>query len=115
MGLVSPIGSKIDFMGDPFFESAAWFFVLILKFILTPIFQIQIHENNSLTKKQDGLLMFLNALYQSSNKYKRFLKKTKQFRTIAISVKFTWMYESNIFININKFQSNLQDMPIEFR
>ena len=40
MGLVSPIGSKIDFMGDPIFESAAWFYVIILKFILRPIFEI---------------------------------------------------------------------------
>ena len=33
----SPNGSKNDFWGDPFFESAVWFFVIILKFILTPI------------------------------------------------------------------------------
>ena len=39
MGLVSPIGSKIDFMGDPFFESAAWFFVIILIFILQPFLE----------------------------------------------------------------------------
>ena len=30
--------------GDPIFQSAAWFFVIILKFIFTPIFEIQIHE-----------------------------------------------------------------------
>ena len=34
MGLVSPIRSKIDFWGAPISESAAWFFVIILKFIL---------------------------------------------------------------------------------
>ena len=52
MGLVSPIGSKIDFMGNPIFESARWFFVIILELIFTPIFEIQIHEKNSLTQKK---------------------------------------------------------------
>ena len=37
MRLVSPIGSKIDFSGDPIFQSAARFFVIILKLILIPI------------------------------------------------------------------------------
>ena len=44
MGIVSLIGSEIDFMGNPILESAAWFFVIILKFIFTSIFEIQIHE-----------------------------------------------------------------------
>ena len=39
-------------MGDPVFESAAWFLVIILKFIFTPIFWIQIHEKNSLIPKK---------------------------------------------------------------
>ena len=30
--------------GDPIFESAAWFFVIILKFIFTSILKIKIHE-----------------------------------------------------------------------
>ena len=30
--------------GDPIFESAAWFFVSILKFISSSIFEIEIHE-----------------------------------------------------------------------
>ena len=29
---------------DSIFESAAWFFVIILKFIFTSIFEIEIHE-----------------------------------------------------------------------
>ena len=52
VGLVSPIGSKIDFKGDPIFESAAWFFISILKIIFTSIFEIKIHEKNSLTPKK---------------------------------------------------------------
>ena len=41
---MSPIGSKIDFKGDPIFESAAWFFVIIIEFIFTSIFEIKIYE-----------------------------------------------------------------------
>ena len=52
MGLVSLIGSKIDFIGDPTFESAAWFVVIILKFIFTPIFEIEIHEKNPWHQKK---------------------------------------------------------------
>ena len=44
MGLVSPNGSKMDFEGDPFFESVAWFFVINLKFILTLISEIEINK-----------------------------------------------------------------------
>ena len=43
---MSPNGSKIDFKGDPIFESAVWFFVIILEFIFTSIFEIKIHEKN---------------------------------------------------------------------
>ena len=38
--------------GDPIFESSAWFFVIILKFIFTSIFEIKIHEKNSLIPKK---------------------------------------------------------------
>ena len=34
--------------GDPLFESSAWFFVIILKFIFTFIFEIKIHEKKFL-------------------------------------------------------------------
>ena len=44
--------SKIDFKGDPISESAARFFVIILKFILTSIFGIKIHGKNSLKPKK---------------------------------------------------------------
>ena len=49
---MSPIGAKIDFKGDPIFESVAWFFVIILKFIFTSIFEIKIHDKQSLTVKK---------------------------------------------------------------
>ena len=52
MELVSPIGFKIDFLGDLICESAAWFLVIILKFIFTPIFEIKNNEKNSLKPKK---------------------------------------------------------------
>ena len=48
---MSSIGSNIDFLGDPIFESATRFFVIILKFIFTPIFAIKIHEKKFLDTK----------------------------------------------------------------
>ena len=49
---MSPFGFKIDFKGEPFFESSAWFFVIILKFIFTFIFENKIHENKFLDTKK---------------------------------------------------------------
>ena len=51
MGLVSLIRSKIDFLKDRIFESAARFFVIILKLIFTTIFEIKFTKENSLTPK----------------------------------------------------------------
>ena len=47
-----PTALKSIFWGDLIFESAVWFFVIILKFIFTPIFKIIMHEKNSLTPKK---------------------------------------------------------------
>ena len=38
--------------GDPIFESAARFFVIILKFIFTFIFEIKIHEKRFIDTKK---------------------------------------------------------------
>ena len=51
-GLVSSIGLKIDFKGDPIFESAARFFVIILKFIFTSILKSKFIKKNSLIPKK---------------------------------------------------------------
>ena len=51
MELVSLIGFEIDFLGDPISEWAALFFVIILEFIFTPIFEIKIDEKNSWPQK----------------------------------------------------------------
>ena len=47
-----PNGFEIDFVRNPIDWSEAWFFVIILKFIFTPIFEIKIHEKNPWQKKK---------------------------------------------------------------
>ena len=42
--------------GDSIFESAAWFFIIILKFIFTSIFEIKIHEKKILDTKKISFL-----------------------------------------------------------
>ena len=46
MAVGRPYGFEIDFVRNPITGSAAWFFVIILKFIFTAIFKIKIHEKN---------------------------------------------------------------------
>ena len=43
---------KAIFWGENIFESTAWFFVIILKFILTAIIKIKIHEKKILNIKK---------------------------------------------------------------
>ena len=52
MAVARPYGFKIDFVRNPISAPATWFFVIILKFIFTLIFEIKIHEKNSLTPKK---------------------------------------------------------------
>ena len=52
MAIARPYGFEIDFVRNPFSGSAAWFFVIILKFILTPIIEIKIHEKLLENKKK---------------------------------------------------------------
>ena len=46
-----PYRFKIDFVSNPISGSATWFFVLTLKFIFTPIFEIKIYEKNPWQQK----------------------------------------------------------------
>ena len=48
MAVARPLGFEIDFVRNPFSESAVRFFLIFLKFIFTPIFEIRIQEKNSL-------------------------------------------------------------------
>ena len=43
MAVARPLGFEIDFVRNPISGSAAWFFVIILKFIFTAIFEIKVH------------------------------------------------------------------------
>ena len=60
-----PNGFEIDFVWNPIDWSEAWFFVIILKFIFTPIFEIKIHEKKSLTEKKNSFskLDFYNLIH----------------------------------------------------
>ena len=52
-----PTALKAIFRGGPIFKSASWFFVIILKFIFTLIFEIKFHEKNPWHQK----ISFLKA------------------------------------------------------
>ena len=51
MAVARPYGSKIDFMRNPIFGSAARFFVFILKFIFALIYELKIFEKKILDTK----------------------------------------------------------------
>ena len=60
-----PSALKSIFWGVPIFESAAWFFVIILKFTFTLIFEIQIHEKNfpDTNKNFEGRFLYSDTIY----------------------------------------------------
>ena len=51
MAIARRYGFEIDFVRNRISGSAAWFFVIILKFIFTLIFEIKIYAKNCLTPK----------------------------------------------------------------
>ena len=48
MAVAQPYGFEIDFVRNSISGSAAWFFVIILKFIFAAIFEIKIYKKNFL-------------------------------------------------------------------
>ena len=52
MVVAQPWGFENDFVRNPISGSAAWFFVIILKFILTAIFKIKVHVKKFLGAKK---------------------------------------------------------------
>ena len=52
MAVKRPYGFEIDFAGNPISESSSWFFVNILKFIFTPIFEIKVYAGKFLDDKK---------------------------------------------------------------
>ena len=77
-----PYGFKIDFARNLFSGSAAWFFVIILKFIFTPIFEIEIYEKIPWYQKKNSFLKadFLVAIFLSQKETD--LKVTHFFRSL---------------------------------
>ena len=53
-----------DFVRNPISGSAAWFFVIILKFIFKLIFEIKLHEKIRDTKSRTKLIRFDQILFQ---------------------------------------------------
>ena len=52
MAAARSYGFEIDFVRNPISGSAAWFFVIILQFIFTAIFEINVHEKKFLDTKK---------------------------------------------------------------
>ena len=50
--IARPYGFEIDFLRNPISGSAPWFFVIILKFIFTPIFENKVLKKDSLKPKK---------------------------------------------------------------
>ena len=69
LAVARPYDFEIDFVRDTIFGSAAWFFVIILKFIFTVISEIKIHEKNSLTTKNFIFINQLNDIQLNNRKF----------------------------------------------
>ena len=52
MAVAQPLDFEIDFARNPISGSAAWFFVIIVKFIFTAIFEIKNHVKKFFGTKQ---------------------------------------------------------------
>ena len=65
MAVAQPLGFEIDSVRNPISGSAAWFFVIILKFIFTVIFEIKVHVKKLLGTKKFSFSKpdFLKPLY----------------------------------------------------
>ena len=59
MAAEHPDGLRIDFVKSPISGSAARFFVIILEFILTQIFEIKIHAKIFFNTKKISFLDFI--------------------------------------------------------
>ena len=51
IAIARPYRFEIDFMRNPISGSASWFFVIVLKFLFTPIFEIKIYTKKFLDTK----------------------------------------------------------------
>ena len=58
MAVARPYGFEINFVRNPISGSAAWFFVIILKFIFAAIFEIKIYEKKFLDIKKISFSKF---------------------------------------------------------
>ena len=93
MAVAQPSGIEIDFVRNPISGSAAWFFVIIIKFNFTAIFEIKIH-----VKKFLGIKQFIfEARFSQTNIY---------WQTVCFSAYDFFLNE--IFISWYFHQNNFQ-------
>ena len=95
MAVAQPYSFSIDFVRNPISGSTAWFFVIILKFIFTPIFEIKIQEKKFLDNKK------FRSEFSSSRIFKKieiFYFKSQKFRIFSRSSEF-WLKKSSFLKN----------------
>ena len=64
MGVARPYGFEIDFVRNPLSGPTAWFFVIILKLIFTPIFAIMRAEINPYRKRGSYVCFFAKTFFR---------------------------------------------------
>ena len=69
MAVALPYGFQIDFVRNPISGSASWFFIIILKFIFTPILEIKIHTKKFFDTKNFHFRspIFINSAFWPGN------------------------------------------------
>ena len=71
MAVARSYGFEIHLMGNPISGSAAWFFVIVLKFIFKPIFELKIHEKISCHQKNSILTYRFDSQKQQIQKVEK--------------------------------------------
>ena len=76
MAVAQPYGFEIDFVRNPISGTAAWFFVIILKFIFTPILEIKVYVKKFLgTKKFIIEAQFYDWLWKKVKTHKKLISQ----------------------------------------
>ena len=83
MAVAQPLDFEIDFARNPISGSAAWFFVIILKFFSTAIFEIKNHVKKFLGTKKNSF------------------SKPDFYKPIHIYLKYKYEFIFNFFISYN--------------
>ena len=104
MDVAQPLGFEIDFARYPISGSAAWFFIIILKLIFTPIFEIKVHEKNSWHRKKN---IFEARLLVSSSIGCDNADKSVSLKFFSVPEYFTNRL-ALIFVRVSLFRNSLE-------